>query len=88
MSHRGAVVVLYGVGSLFALGAFGLVFLKSALIATVLLAVLASLVLSFYLALYMRIRRLQAEREDRPPQPVEPRVEPFSEPSPRHTQAR
>jgi UDP-GlcNAc:undecaprenyl-phosphate GlcNAc-1-phosphate transferase len=88
LSHRRAVVVLYGVGAMFALCGFGFVFLKSAVIATLLLAVLGTLVVVFYLALYMRIRRLQAERDDRPPQPVEPRVEPFGASSPRHTQAR
>jgi UDP-GlcNAc:undecaprenyl-phosphate GlcNAc-1-phosphate transferase len=63
LSHRRAVVVLYGVGGLFALGAFGLVFLRSVWIAMLLLGVLAALLVSFYLALYWRIRRLEARRE-------------------------
>jgi len=88
LSHRRAVVLLYGVGCLFALSAFGFVFLKSAWIATLLLAVLVVLVVTFYLALYMRIRRLQAERDARPPQPVDPRVETFGAPAPRVTRAR
>jgi UDP-GlcNAc:undecaprenyl-phosphate GlcNAc-1-phosphate transferase len=88
MSHRRAVIVLYGVGGLFALGALGLVFLNSVLVAGLLVAVLIAFVFSFYLALYVRVRRLQAEREGRSPQPVEPRVESFGEPSPRQTQAR
>ncbi len=60
LSHRRAVVVLYGLGSLFALTAFALVLLKSVWIAMVLLAVLGTLLAVFYLALYLRIRRLQA----------------------------
>lgn len=62
MSHRKAVVVLYAIGGLFAICAFGFVFLKSAWIAMVLLAVLFALVGTFYLALFFRIRRLAAER--------------------------
>jgi UDP-GlcNAc:undecaprenyl-phosphate GlcNAc-1-phosphate transferase len=88
LSHRRAVFVLYGVGSLFALAAFGLVFLKSAWIAALLLAVLIALVATFYLALNSRMRRLEAERDDRPPQPVAPGVEPFGPPAARRTQAR
>jgi len=71
LSHRRAVVVLYGVGGLFALSAFSLVFAKSALIAMLLLGVLGTLLVVFYLALYLRIRRLQAKQADRPVERVD-----------------
>jgi len=62
LSQRWAVLVLYAFGGLFALSAFALVFVKSAWIASLLLAVLAALVALFYLAIYFRIRRLQARQ--------------------------
>jgi UDP-GlcNAc:undecaprenyl-phosphate GlcNAc-1-phosphate transferase len=65
MSHRRAVIVLYGVGGLFALSAFLLVLMKSTWIALLLLGVLGVLLVTFYLALYLRIRRLESERVDR-----------------------
>jgi UDP-GlcNAc:undecaprenyl-phosphate GlcNAc-1-phosphate transferase len=74
LSHRWAVLVLYAFGGLFALCAFVLVFFKSAWIASLLLAVLAALVALFYLAIFFRIRRLQAKQ-------VEPRnatIKPFT----------
>jgi UDP-GlcNAc:undecaprenyl-phosphate GlcNAc-1-phosphate transferase len=89
MSQRWAVLLLYGVGSLFALCAFLLVFLKSAWIASVLIGVLAALLVTAYLALYTRIRKLAAEKVA----PViegsaEQRVETFPPSSQRQTQAR
>jgi UDP-GlcNAc:undecaprenyl-phosphate GlcNAc-1-phosphate transferase len=61
LSHRRAVVVLYGVGGVFALSAFAIVILKNAWIASVLLAVLATSVAVFYALLYLRIRRLRPD---------------------------
>ena len=76
MSHRRAVVVLYAIGVLFAISSFGFVFLKSAFIALMLLAVLVVLVGTFYLAIYFRIRRRAAERSQRPASKTG--VEPFA----------
>jgi UDP-GlcNAc:undecaprenyl-phosphate GlcNAc-1-phosphate transferase len=61
LSHRFAVLVLYGVGSLFALCAFALVVLKSWWLALVLLAVLGVLMAAFFLLMYFRVWRLQGE---------------------------
>jgi UDP-GlcNAc:undecaprenyl-phosphate GlcNAc-1-phosphate transferase len=80
LSHRRAVVVLYGVGGLFALSAFSLVVLKSALVGLVLLGVLLTLLIVFYLALYLRIRRLQVKQADRAVEPVEPLASSPSQP--------
>jgi UDP-GlcNAc:undecaprenyl-phosphate GlcNAc-1-phosphate transferase len=80
LSHRRAVVVLYGVGGLFALSAFSLVVLKSALVGLVLLGVLLTLLIVFYLALYLRIRRLQMKQADRAVEPVEPLASSPSQP--------
>lgn len=88
LSHRRAVIVLYGVGSLFALSAFLLVFLQSVGIALILLGVLGTLLVTAYLALYSRIRRLSAQREAPGTDPGQKRVEPFSPASRRQTQAR
>lgn len=65
LSQRRAVVVLYGVGSLFALAAFVLVWVQSAWTASLLVGVLGVLLATFYLALYVRIRRLDVERAQR-----------------------
>jgi UDP-GlcNAc:undecaprenyl-phosphate GlcNAc-1-phosphate transferase len=83
MSHRRAVVILYGVGGLFAVSAFLLVLLQSVWIAALLLGVLGALVTTFYLALYLRIRRLELERADRTVERIEPLAS-----SPSQTQAR
>jgi UDP-GlcNAc:undecaprenyl-phosphate GlcNAc-1-phosphate transferase len=83
MSHRRAVVILYGVGGLFAVSAYLLVLLKSVWIAALLLGVLGALVTTFYLALYLRIRRLELQRADRKVERVEPLAS-----SPSQTQAR
>jgi len=88
LSHRWAVIVLYGVGSLFALSAFLLVFLQSVWIASILLGVLGTLLVTAYLALYSRIRRLSAQREAPGTDPAEKRVESFSPASRRQTQTR
>jgi UDP-GlcNAc:undecaprenyl-phosphate GlcNAc-1-phosphate transferase len=56
-SHRGAVLILYIVGGLFALAAFALVLLKSLFIASLLVGVLAVMMAGFLLLLYLRIRR-------------------------------
>jgi UDP-GlcNAc:undecaprenyl-phosphate GlcNAc-1-phosphate transferase len=57
LSHRGAVLILYVVGLLFACAAFALVLLKSLFIAALLLGVLILLMASFLLLVYLRIRR-------------------------------
>ena len=59
MSHRGAVISLYAVGTLFAASAFALVVLKSAGIAALLFAILAVGMASFFLLLYFRIWRVE-----------------------------
>jgi UDP-GlcNAc:undecaprenyl-phosphate GlcNAc-1-phosphate transferase len=72
LSQRRAVVVLYGVGSLFAFSAFLLVLLNSVWIALLLVGVLGTLLATFYLALYARVRRIEARREERSTERVEP----------------
>jgi UDP-GlcNAc:undecaprenyl-phosphate GlcNAc-1-phosphate transferase len=61
LSHRGAVLALYGVGSLFALAAFALVILKSVWIASLLVGLLASLLAAFIIVIYVRIRKTGVE---------------------------
>jgi UDP-GlcNAc:undecaprenyl-phosphate GlcNAc-1-phosphate transferase len=58
-SHRGAVLILYIVGALFAAAAFALVLLKSLFIASLLIGVLLVLMASFLLLLYLRIRKAE-----------------------------
>ena len=72
LSHRRAVLVLYGFGTLFAVSAFVLVVQQSRWIALVLVAALATLVAAFYLAVYLRIRRLQTRADGSAPEGVEP----------------
>ena len=88
LSQRRAVIVLYGVGTLFALSAFLMVFLQSVWIASILLSVLGTLLVTAYLALYSRIRKLSAQREVSGTEPAKKRVESFSPVSRRQTQAR
>ncbi len=57
LSHRNAVLVLYGVGTLFALSAFSMVLIKSRWVGLLLVAVLAAAMASFVGLLYFRIRR-------------------------------
>ena len=74
LSHRGAVLSLYGVGGLFALAAFALVLLKSAWIAALLVGVLAALLVTFTVLLYVRIRgvaRRVDPGQDRRSTPIE-----------------
>jgi len=63
LSHRNTVLCLYGVGSLFALAAFAVVLLKSLWIASLLVAVLGSLLATFIFLLYVRIRRVDRGAE-------------------------
>ncbi len=56
-SHRGAVLILYIVGALFAAAAFALVLIKSLFIAALLIGVLVSMMAGFVLLLYLRIRK-------------------------------
>lgn len=57
LSHRNAVLVLYGVGTLFALSAFSMVLIKSRWIGLLLVSVLVAAMASFVGLLYFRIRR-------------------------------
>jgi len=57
LSHRGAVLTLYVVGGLFACAAFALVLFNSIFIASLLVGVLVLLMASFFLLMYLRIRR-------------------------------
>ena len=57
LSHRRAVLVLYGVGGTFALAALGLVTMKSVWVAGVLVGVLLLTMACFVLLLYLRIGR-------------------------------
>jgi UDP-GlcNAc:undecaprenyl-phosphate GlcNAc-1-phosphate transferase len=72
LSHRRAVIVLYGLGSLFALSAFVVVLLNSVWIALLLLAVLGTLITTFCLALYVRVSRMEAAGEEHRTDQVEP----------------
>ena len=60
LSHRGAVLSLYGVGGLFAATAFALVVIKSIWIASLLVGVLGAMLATFIILLYLRIRRAQS----------------------------
>jgi UDP-GlcNAc:undecaprenyl-phosphate GlcNAc-1-phosphate transferase len=60
MSHRRAVVVLYTVGLACASCAFGLVFLRSAWIALLLVAVLVGALVAFVGTLYLRVWKLRS----------------------------
>jgi UDP-GlcNAc:undecaprenyl-phosphate GlcNAc-1-phosphate transferase len=57
LSHRRAVLVLYGVGGLFALAALGLVTMRSVVVAGVLVGVLLLTMATFLVLLYLRIDR-------------------------------
>lgn len=57
LSHRNAVLVLYGVGTLFALSAFSMVLIKSRWIGLLLVSVLVTAMASFVGLLYFRIRQ-------------------------------
>jgi len=59
MTHRRAVLLLYGVGSLFALAAFALVLTKSLWMGVLLLVVLALAMAGFLGLLYFRVRKLE-----------------------------
>jgi UDP-GlcNAc:undecaprenyl-phosphate GlcNAc-1-phosphate transferase len=61
MSHRGAVLTLYGVGVLFAGAAFALVWVQSRWIAGLLAAVLTVTLVGFLLMLYLRAVRPRRE---------------------------
>jgi UDP-GlcNAc:undecaprenyl-phosphate GlcNAc-1-phosphate transferase len=63
MSHRGAVLALYGIATLFALAAFALVMFKSPLVAALLVAVLALTMATVFLLLYLRVWRPEQEAE-------------------------
>ncbi len=63
LSHRQAVLTLYGVGVVFALAAFSLVLLKSAWMAILLILILGASLATFFVLLYPRLTRLQLERE-------------------------
>jgi len=56
LSHRNAVLVLYGVGTLFALSAFSMVLIKSLWIGLLLVGALAVAMTGFASFLYLRIR--------------------------------
>lgn len=62
LSHRGAVVLLYGVGGLLAASAFLLVMVNSVSLALLLLAGLALTMATFVGLLYLRTRSLDRER--------------------------
>ena len=57
LSHRGAVILLYGVGGLFALSAFVLVVVNSVALALLLVAGLALTMATFVGLLYLRTRQ-------------------------------
>jgi len=76
-SQRRAVVVLYFVGSLFALSAFALVLLHSRWIAVLLLSVLGLLLATFYFLLYLRIGRLKAGEGNGRHEEIEPPGRPY-----------
>ena len=57
LSHRNAVLVLYGVGVAFAMVAFSTVFVKSPWVGLLLALTLATAMVSFVTVLYVRIRR-------------------------------
>jgi UDP-GlcNAc:undecaprenyl-phosphate GlcNAc-1-phosphate transferase len=83
LSHRGAVLTLYGVGGLFACAAFALVLFNSVWIASLLLGVLTLLMASFFLLLYLRIRRqgLRVDSSEKPPQTAAAGPEPLASPT-------
>jgi UDP-GlcNAc:undecaprenyl-phosphate GlcNAc-1-phosphate transferase len=60
LSHRRAVLVLYGVGVLFAAAGFALVVINSLWLATLLVGVLAVSLIACFLLRYLRIWRLEA----------------------------
>lgn len=62
MSHRGAVLVLYAVGLLFALAAFGLTLFKSLGVALILVGVLLVTMASLFGLLYLRVWRVENGR--------------------------
>jgi UDP-GlcNAc:undecaprenyl-phosphate GlcNAc-1-phosphate transferase len=59
MSHRGAVLVLYATGLLFAMAAFALTLLKSLWIALILGAALLVTMATFLVLLYLRVWRVE-----------------------------
>jgi len=76
MTHRGAVICLYGLGTIFALAAFALVLVKSHWLGLLLVAVLFTGMAIFFLVVYARGRRMArgappAETES-PSGPAEP----------------
>lgn len=64
LSHRGAVLILYGVTALLALGALALVLIKSVLVGLLLVAILAALMAGFGLLLYFRGWRRRREVDE------------------------
>jgi len=75
LSHRNAVLVLYGVGVIFAFAAFSLVLVKSLWVGALLFGVLAAGMASFAVLLYFRARRarrsepVSAAEKERPRAP-------------------
>ncbi len=88
LSHRNAVLVLYGVGSLFALSAFAFVLFKSLWLGGLVIVALAAGMAGFMGLLYFRLRR--EERVEASPAPEkEPRPVAAGRPlAPQGSQAR
>ena len=63
LSHRRAVLVLYGVGGLFALAALGLVTARSLWVGLLLVGVLVVTMAAFMFLLYLRIVRVERANE-------------------------
>lgn len=64
LSHRGAVLILYGVTAMLALGALALVLIKSVLVGLLLVTILAALMAGSGLLLYFRGWRRRREVEE------------------------
>lgn len=67
LSHRNAVLVLYGVGSLFALAAFTVVLVKSSYVGLLLFGILGVLMAAFVGLLYVHSLRGRAAAQKKPP---------------------
>lgn len=78
LTHRGAVLCLYGLGTVFALAAFALVLVKSHWLGLLLVAVLFAAMGVFFLVVYARARRA-AQRASAPcTEASSPPVEPLA----------
>jgi UDP-GlcNAc:undecaprenyl-phosphate GlcNAc-1-phosphate transferase len=73
LSHRGAVLLLYSVGALFALAAFALVLFRTFWLAALLVGVLALMTVTFVSLLYFGVGRSERrEPTEEIPAPVKP----------------